>query len=394
MDAGRVLATGTPAELMQRTGTTDLEKCFIALLPEEKRSGHKEVEIPPRAAGKSELAIEAHDLTMRFGTFTAVDRVTLSIERGEIFGFLGSNGCGKSTTMKMLTGLLPPTEGTATLFGSSVEAGSMEVRKNLGYMTQAFSLYGELTVRQNLVLHARLYHLPPDKANAADRRAGRTLRPRHAPRRAGRLAAHGDASAPVARRRGPARAADPDPRRADLGGRSGRARQLLGAADRSVAQSGRHDLRDDALHERRHALRPDLAHARRQGPRLRRAAEADRRSAMRAQLENAFIGYMQDAIAGGTSSDKGKAGATAAAPEQARRGAPPPPSHAKPAGHAAADRPDARLHAQRDHADPARSGPSDVRLPRFGRVDARVRVRHHDRRRAHPLRVLRSGPVA
>jgi ribosome-dependent ATPase len=90
--------------------------------------------------------------------------VTLAIERGEIFGFLGSNGCGKSTTMKMLTGLLPPTEGTATLFGSSVEAGSMEVRRKLGYMTQAFSLYGEMTIRQNLVLHARLYHLPPEKA--------------------------------------------------------------------------------------------------------------------------------------------------------------------------------------------------------------------------------------
>ena len=90
--------------------------------------------------------------------------MTLSIERGEIFGFLGSNGCGKSTTMKMLTGLLPPTEGEATLFGQSVEAGSIEVRNNIGYMTQAFSLYGELTVRQNLVLDARLYHIPPDKA--------------------------------------------------------------------------------------------------------------------------------------------------------------------------------------------------------------------------------------
>ncbi|RKH10399.1 ABC transporter ATP-binding protein, partial [Corallococcus sp. CA053C] len=166
MDAGRVLATGTPAELMERSGTKDLEHCFIALLPEEKRRGHKEVIIPPRAPGNAELAIEAHGLTRRFGTFTAVDHVTLSIERGEIFGFLGSNGCGKSTTMKMLTGLLPPTEGTAKLFGSSVDAGSMEVRKNLGYMTQAFSLYGELSVHQNLVLHARLYHLPPDKAKA------------------------------------------------------------------------------------------------------------------------------------------------------------------------------------------------------------------------------------
>ncbi|GMU00969.1 ribosome-associated ATPase/putative transporter RbbA [Corallococcus caeni] len=166
MDAGRVLATGTPAELMERSGTQNLEQCFIALLPEEKRRGHKEIVIPPRAPGNAELAIEAHGLTRRFGTFTAVDHVTLSIERGEIFGFLGSNGCGKSTTMKMLTGLLPPTEGTAKLFGSSVDAGSMEVRKNLGYMTQAFSLYGELSVQQNLVLHARLYHLPPDKAKA------------------------------------------------------------------------------------------------------------------------------------------------------------------------------------------------------------------------------------
>ena len=166
MDAGKVLATGTPAELMQRTGTRDLEQCFIALLPEEKRRGHTELTIPPRAAGTGEVAIDARGLTRRFGDFTAVDHVTLSIERGEIFGFLGSNGCGKSTTMKMLTGLLPPTEGTATLFGSSVEAGSIEVRKNLGYMTQSFSLYGEMTVRQNLDLHTRLYHLGPDKAKA------------------------------------------------------------------------------------------------------------------------------------------------------------------------------------------------------------------------------------
>jgi ribosome-dependent ATPase len=166
MDAGRVLATGSPAELMQRTGTRDLEQCFIALLPEEKRTGHKELTIPPRVVTKSEIAIDAQGLTKRFGSFTAVDHVTLSVERGEIFGFLGSNGCGKSTTMKMLTGLLPPTEGSATLFGQSVEAGSLEVREHLGYMTQAFSLWGELTVRQNLVLDARLYHIPPERAQA------------------------------------------------------------------------------------------------------------------------------------------------------------------------------------------------------------------------------------
>ncbi len=164
MDAGRVLATGTPKELMERTGTSDLEKCFIALLPEEKRAGHVELTIPPRSESKGEIAIDAKGLTRRFGSFTAVDHVTLKIERGEIFGFLGSNGCGKSTTMKMLTGLLPPTEGSATLFGQSVDAGSMEVRRIIGYMTQAFSLYGELTVMENLVLDARLYHIPPDKA--------------------------------------------------------------------------------------------------------------------------------------------------------------------------------------------------------------------------------------
>ena len=166
MDAGRVLATGTPAELMERTGTKDLEKCFVALLPEEKRAGHVDLTIPPRPEGAVEIAIDAKGLTRRCGDFVAVDHVSLTIERGEIFGFLGSNGCGKSTTMKMLTGLLPPTEGSATLFGQSVEAGSMEVRKSIGYMTQAFSLWGELTVMQNLVLDVRLYHIPLDKTKA------------------------------------------------------------------------------------------------------------------------------------------------------------------------------------------------------------------------------------
>jgi ribosome-dependent ATPase len=166
MDAGRVLATGSPAELMRRTKTKNLEQCFIALLPEEKRMGHTELAIPPRQRGAAEVVIESRGLTRRFGNFTAVDHVTLSIERGEIFGFLGSNGCGKSTTMKMLTGLLPATEGSAKLFGNSVEAGGMDVRKALGYMTQSFSLYGELTVRQNLALHARLYHIPAARAQA------------------------------------------------------------------------------------------------------------------------------------------------------------------------------------------------------------------------------------
>ena len=161
MDAGRILATGTPKDLLAETGTDSLESAFIAMLPEEKRLGYRPVEIRPRSAeDDDEVAIEAHGLTKRFGNFTAVDHVTFRIHRGEIFGFLGSNGCGKTTTMKMLTGLLPATEGQAWLFGREVDANDIETRRRVGYMSQHFSLYRELTVRQNLELHARLFDLP------------------------------------------------------------------------------------------------------------------------------------------------------------------------------------------------------------------------------------------
>ena len=160
MDAGRILATGTPAELHARTRTGSLEAAFIALLPEARRRGHQPVVVPPLAeGGADDIAIEAQALTMRFGDFTAVDRVDFRIRRGEIFGFLGSNGCGKSTTMKMLTGLLPASSGRAWLFGQPVASGDIATRRRVGYMSQGFSLYGELTVRQNLVLHARLFEV-------------------------------------------------------------------------------------------------------------------------------------------------------------------------------------------------------------------------------------------
>ncbi|MCF6751677.1 ribosome-associated ATPase/putative transporter RbbA [Pseudomonas stutzeri] len=162
MDAGRILATGSPAELLARTASDSLEEAFIGLLPEDKRRRHRTLEIPPREASDS-IAIEAHDLTMRFGDFVAVDRVNLRIERGEIFGFLGSNGCGKTTTMKMLTGLLPASEGRALLFGKPVDPHDLQTRQRVGYMSQSFSLYSELTVRQNLDLHARLFHIPAER---------------------------------------------------------------------------------------------------------------------------------------------------------------------------------------------------------------------------------------
>ena len=159
MNAGEVLATGTATELKAQTGSQTLEQAFIALLPEAQRQAHKAVVIPPRDDREEEIAIEARGLTMRFGDFVAVDHVNFRIARGEIFGFLGSNGCGKSTTMKMLTGLLPASEGEAWLFGQPVDPKDIATRQRVGYMSQAFSLYSELTVRQNLELHARLFHI-------------------------------------------------------------------------------------------------------------------------------------------------------------------------------------------------------------------------------------------
>lgn len=160
MNAGEVLATGSTAELKAQTGSQTLEQAFIALLPEAQRQAHRAVVIPPRDSREEEIAIEARGLTMRFGNFVAVDHVNFRIARGEIFGFLGSNGCGKSTTMKMLTGLLPASEGEAWLFGQPVDPKDIATRQRVGYMSQAFSLYSELTVRQNLELHARLFHIP------------------------------------------------------------------------------------------------------------------------------------------------------------------------------------------------------------------------------------------
>ena len=166
MNAGKILAAGSPAELKAQTHAETVEDAFITLLPEEMRAGHRRLEIPPLRILDTEPVITARDLTCRFGDFTAVDRVSFTIERGEIFGFVGSNGCGKTTTMKMLTGLLPPSEGEALLFGQRVNAHDINSRRRVGYMSQSFSLYTELTVRQNLDLHARLFHLPARKVKA------------------------------------------------------------------------------------------------------------------------------------------------------------------------------------------------------------------------------------
>ncbi|ALH95758.1 multidrug ABC transporter ATP-binding protein [Acinetobacter equi] len=166
MNDGEILKTGTPTELLALTNSRTLEESFIKLLPEEKKQGYKPIVIPPLPENYlNDYVIEAQNLTVNFGDFKAVDNVNFRIRRGEIFGFLGSNGCGKSTTMKVLTGLLEASEGKAWLFGNLVDGENIQTRRRIGYMSQAFSLYTELSILQNLVLHAQLFHVSPDQIN-------------------------------------------------------------------------------------------------------------------------------------------------------------------------------------------------------------------------------------
>jgi ribosome-dependent ATPase len=160
---GSVIASGSPAEILQKTKCQRMEEAFVALLPSTEISSSPTSTQPELTGHQAPMAIEARGLTLRFGDFVAVDHVDFQIKQGEIFGFLGSNGCGKTTTMKMLTGLLPVSEGEALLFGKPVDARDIETRRRVGYMSQTFSLYSELTVKQNLALHAKLFHVPPEE---------------------------------------------------------------------------------------------------------------------------------------------------------------------------------------------------------------------------------------
>ena len=169
MDAGRLLENKPTADVLADYGTDVLEDAYVKMLPPEKQQGSGGLDITPFVPDlAAPPAMEAHGLTKRFGDFTAVDHVSFTIQKGEIFGFLGSNGCGKSTTMKMLTGLLEATEGDATLLGKPIDAGGLDTKMRVGYMSQAFSLYEELSVRRNLDLHARLYQMGAKGAAAVE----------------------------------------------------------------------------------------------------------------------------------------------------------------------------------------------------------------------------------
>jgi ribosome-dependent ATPase len=164
MSAGQVLAAGSPVQLKRQWEAASLEQVYARLLGGVAEDW-SQVRVGNPESNQSALAIEAHGLTRRFGDFVAVDAIDLGIRKGEIFGFVGPNGCGKTTTMKMLTGLLPASSGTARLLGQPVDVRDLSLRSRVGFMSQSFSLYSELTVRQNLQLHAHLFHLTPQIAS-------------------------------------------------------------------------------------------------------------------------------------------------------------------------------------------------------------------------------------
>jgi len=109
------------------------------------------------------IAVETHELVKRFGDFVAVDRVTLAVARGEIFGFLGPNGAGKSTTIRILCGLLEPSEGDAQVAGYDVRTEPEQIKHNIGYMSQKFSLYDDLAVEENLDFFSGIYGVPEER---------------------------------------------------------------------------------------------------------------------------------------------------------------------------------------------------------------------------------------
>jgi ABC-type multidrug transport system ATPase subunit len=117
----------------------------------------------PAPQASNGLAISAEHLVRKFGQFTAVNDISFQVKKGEIFGFLGPNGSGKTTVIKMLTGLLPLTGGNAHVEGLDVRTDAEAVRQNIGYMSQRFSLYDDLTVTENLQFYGRIYSLPPDR---------------------------------------------------------------------------------------------------------------------------------------------------------------------------------------------------------------------------------------
>jgi len=162
MHHGRLLACDTPQKLKKLAdpaiSSPTLEDVFITVLGEGADTAVKRRPSPDLQTAPAAVTIK--DLTRRFGDFVAVNRISLEIPKGEIFGFLGPNGAGKSTTIRMLCGILEPTEGQGSVAGFDLKRAPERIKENIGYMSQKFSLYEDLTVDENIAFYGGIYRLP------------------------------------------------------------------------------------------------------------------------------------------------------------------------------------------------------------------------------------------
>ncbi len=258
----------------------------------------------PVATRDGEAVVAVHDLVRMFGTFTAVDHISFEVQRGELFGLLGPNGAGKTTTFRMLCGLLPVTSGTLHVAGADLRTARASARQHIGYVAQKFSLYGQLSVGENLsFLRQRLR--PARRKKAPSHRLGaQAVRARRLQGSAERPASRRVQATPCDGDRAPARAGDIVPGRAHQRRRSPGASRVL-ASDHRACRTGRHRRRDHALHGRSRVLRS--CRDPRRGPHLRPghhcgAAKPCAGAAGREpSMEDAFIAIVEEARHGATS---------------------------------------------------------------------------------------------
>ncbi len=159
LNNGKMLFYGTPQEFKNQTQATTFEEAFVSRLGGYQEKPSPLAEARPLIEDQEKSVITCSQLTRKFKEFIAVDHIDCQVNRGEIFGLIGPNGAGKSTTFRMLCGLLPPTSGTTSILGMSLEQAPSTIRARIGYMAQKFSLYGNLTVMQNLDFFAGIYNL-------------------------------------------------------------------------------------------------------------------------------------------------------------------------------------------------------------------------------------------
>ncbi|MCC8118209.1 MAG: ATP-binding cassette domain-containing protein [Bacteroidales bacterium] len=153
INAGKIMEVDTPHALIERYHQPSIEDVFIYLMGGSDMHFDFSQHIHP----EDKKAINVKDLTKKFGNFTAVDHITFSVEKGEIFGFLGANGAGKTTAIRMLCGLSYPTSGSGTVAGYDITCQAEEIKRHIGYMSQRFSLYDDLTVWENMQFFGGLY---------------------------------------------------------------------------------------------------------------------------------------------------------------------------------------------------------------------------------------------